>query len=94
MGMDLSVFHNLPISFKQCSFFVVNFQGYSDDRSAEVSADVFNGDIGSAEIWLCADIKTFGMFLYISFLTLRKAGPIREESCSSSTLRKALRRKP
>lgn len=26
MGMDLSVFHNLPISFKQCSFFVVNFQ--------------------------------------------------------------------
>lgn len=68
--------------------------GCSDDRSAEVSADVFNGDIGSAEIWLCADIKTFGMFLYISFLTLRKAGPIREESCSSSTLRKALRRKP
>ncbi len=173
MSMDLSVFHNLPISFKQCSFFVVNFQnqhggttfgttervvserkqkglppvlngtqktllfrrntftkllflfmmlciypivaehlemffgdvdnkffyevqsrdgfgngpvifvsgvmkgyvfavviintGCSDDMSAEVSADVFNGDIGSAEIWLCADIKTFGMF-FVHFI--------------------------
>ena len=37
--------------------------------------------------------KPSACLLYISFLTLRKAGPIREESCSSSTLRKALRRK-
>lgn len=41
--------------------------GCSDDRSAEVSADVFNGDIGSAEIWLCANIKTFGMF-FVHFI--------------------------
>ena len=28
-----------------------------NNRSAEVSADVFNGDIRSAKIWLCTDIK-------------------------------------
>ena len=36
--------------------------GCGDNRSAEVSADVFNGDIRSAEIWLCTNIKTIGVF--------------------------------
>ena len=34
-----------------------------------------------------------GLTFLVSFLTLRKAGPMREVSRSSSTLRKALRRK-
>ena len=33
-----------------------------NNRSAEVSADVFNGDIRSAETWLCTNIKTIGVF--------------------------------
>ena len=34
----------------------------SNNRPAEVSADVFNGDIRSAKIWFCTNIKTVGMF--------------------------------
>ena len=33
-----------------------------NNRSAEVSADVFNGDIRSAKIWLCTDIKAVSVF--------------------------------
>ena len=36
--------------------------GCGNNRSAEVSADVFNGDIRSAETWLCTNIKTIGVF--------------------------------
>ena len=36
--------------------------GCGDNRSAEVSADVFNGDIRSAEIWLCTNIKRMSVF--------------------------------
>ena len=31
--------------------------GCSNNRSAEISADVFNGNIRGAEIWLCTNIK-------------------------------------
>lgn len=33
-----------------------------NNRSAEVSADVFNGDIRSAKIWFCTDIKAVSVF--------------------------------
>ena len=41
-----------------------------DNRSAEVSADVFNGDIRSSEIWFCTNIKTIGVFRVHFILTL------------------------
>ena len=31
--------------------------GSGNDRPSKVSADVFNGDIRSAKIWFCTDIK-------------------------------------
>ena len=34
----------------------------SNNRSAEVPADVFNGNIRRAKIWLCMNIKTVGVF--------------------------------
>ena len=35
--------------------------GCSNNRSAEISADVFNGNIRGAEIWLCTNIKPIGV---------------------------------
>lgn len=34
-----------------------------DNRSAEISADILDGDVGSAEIRFCTDIETIGMIL-------------------------------
>ena len=36
--------------------------GCSNNRSAEIAGDVFDGDIRSAKIWFCPDIKTIGVF--------------------------------
>lgn len=33
-----------------------------NNRSAKVTTDVLNGDIRSAKIWFCTNIKTVGMF--------------------------------
>ena len=38
--------------------------GSRNNRSAEIAGDVFDGDIRSAKIWFCPDIKTIG-FVYI-----------------------------
>ena len=32
--------------------------GCGNNRSAKISADIFNSDIRSAEIWLCTNIKS------------------------------------
>lgn len=40
----------------------VNPRG-GDNRSAEISADILDGDVGGAEIWFCTDIKTVCMVL-------------------------------
>ena len=36
--------------------------GCSNNRSAEISADVFNGNIRGAEIRLCTNIKPMGQY--------------------------------
>ena len=36
--------------------------GSRNNRSAEIAGDVFDGDIRSAKIWFCPDIKTIGVF--------------------------------
>ena len=36
--------------------------GCGNNRSAKISADIFNSDIRSAEIWLCTNIKSMSVF--------------------------------
>ena len=48
--------------------------GCGDNRSAEVSADVFNGDVRRAEIWLCTNIKTIGVFCVHFIFDFTKSG--------------------
>ena len=36
--------------------------GSRNNRSAEIAGDVVDGDIRSAKIWFCPDIKTIGVF--------------------------------
>ena len=36
--------------------------GCGNNRSAKISADIFNSDIRSAEIWLCTNIKRMSVF--------------------------------
>ena len=46
-----------------------------NNRSAKVTTDVLNGDIRSAKIWFCTNIKTVGMFgvhFNICLLTLQE----------------------
>ena len=33
-----------------------------NDRSSEITADIFYSDIGSTEVWFCSDIKTVRIF--------------------------------
>lgn len=33
-----------------------------NDRSSEITADIFYSDIGSTEVWFCSDIKTIRIF--------------------------------
>ena len=40
---------------------IINTRG-SDNRSAEISADVFNGDIRSAKVGFSTNIETISMF--------------------------------
>ena len=62
-------------------------------RSAKISADVFNSNIRFTMIRLGTNIESFGMFVYISFLTLQKDLPILLVNWSRRTFRKELRRK-
>ena len=48
--------------------------GCGNNRSAEVSADVFNGNIRRAEIWLCMNIKTIGVFRIHFIFNFTKSG--------------------
>ena len=48
--------------------------GCGNNRSAEVSADVFNGNIRRAEIWLCTNIKTIGVFRIHFIFNFTKSG--------------------
>ena len=53
--------------------------GCGNNRSAEVSADVFNGDIRSAETWLCTNIKTIGVFrIHLRIMVANRKRLIRE----------------
>ena len=64
-----------------------------DNRSAKISADVFNGDIRSTKIWLGTNIKAVSVFREQFIFDFTKSWTMREVSCSSNTLRKAIRRK-
>ena len=48
---------------KSYIFAIISINARSrNNRSAEIAEDVFDGDIRSAKIWFCPDIKTIGVF--------------------------------
>ena len=46
-----------------------------DNRSAEISADILDGDVGGAEIRFCTDIETIGMILVNVIFDLAERRP-------------------
>lgn len=62
-----NTFRNILIVFMSCvvkgnviAIIFVN-TGSGNNRTTEISADIFNSDIGSTEIWFGSDIKAVGM---------------------------------
>ena len=67
--------------------------GCGDNRSADIPADVFNGNIRSAEIWLCTNIKTIGVFRIHFIFNFTKSGANTESELFKQHFTKGITKK-